>query len=336
MAILSGTMTLAQYAQQSNDPLIQNIAYSILETDSVLNDIGFVTKPTMRVNGARVIGGLPAMNWRKINASTVVASGTATNFQEQVYIGSNAIDIDRLIMMDNNQVGNPASQQVKMVLKAWSYDINDKFFNNNHSTGNADAFIGIRQRLDDPTSWGTNSACKIDAGGVDLSDSGMSQANANKFIRYIDQMLDEMGAPEGDGCVLYMNRNLRRRAAQAIRLLGVGSGFEMTKDAYERRVYTYRNAVIRTVGLKADQSTEIITNTETSAGANGASTFTSMYGVRYGEEFFNGWQMTPLSVQSIGLRPDEPTIFRTFLEWPIGLYQTHTRALSRTYDIKVA
>lgn len=336
MAISASSLTLQQYAQQSNEPLIKKIAYSLLKTDSILNDISFVTMPTMKVNGARVIGGLGSMGWRKINASTVVASSTAAAFSEQIYIGSNAIDIDRLIMMDQNQVGNPASQQAEMLLTSWSYDINDKFFNNNHASGNADSFVGIRQRLDDTTTWGTNTNCKIDAAGLVMTDAGMTQATSNTFVRFIENMLDEMGAPEGDGCVIYMNRNLRRRAEAAIRLLGAGGGFDMTTDAFARRILKYRNATIRTVGVKADQSTEIITNTETSAGANGASNFTSMYAVRYGEDTFNGWQMTPLAVQSIGLRPDEPTIFRTFLEWPIGLYQTHTRAIARVFDIKIS
>ena len=336
MAVSSSSLTLQQFAQQSNEPLIQSIAYSLLQTDSVLNDIGFVTKPTMKVNGSRVVGGLPTMGWRQINESTTVANGTAQTFSEQVYIGSNAIDVDRLIMMDENQVGNPAAQQAKMMLASWSYDINDKFFNNNHSSGDADAFVGIRQRLDDPTTWGTNTACKIDAGGVVLTDAGQTAATSNVLIYFLEQLLDEMGAPEGDGCVLYMNRNMRRRLGKAVRLMGAGGGFDMTTDAFGRRVMTFRNAVIRTVGVKANQSTEIITNTEDTAGANGSSTYTSIYGVRYGEDTFNGWQMTPLAVQSIGLRPDEPTIFRTFLEWPIGLYQTHTRAVTRLYGLKVA
>ncbi len=336
MAVSTSSLTLAQFAQQSNEPLIQSIAYSLLEPDSVLNDLAFVTKPTMKVNGSRVVGGLPTMGWRKINEATGVINGTAQTFSEQVYIGSNAIDIDRIIMMDENAVGNPAAQQVKMALKAWSYDINDKFFNNNHASGDADAFVGIRQRLDDTTTWGTNSACKISCGAVDLSDAGITAATANTFIRYIENVLDEIGAPEGDGCVIYMNRNLRRRLGNAVRLMGAGGGFDMTTDAFGRRVMTFRNAVIRTVGVKADQTTEIITNTESTTGANSNSVYTSFYIVRYGEEVFNGWQMTPLAVQNIGLRPDEPTIFRTFLEWPIGLYQTNTRALGRGYDVKIA
>jgi hypothetical protein len=334
--ISSNSITLQQYALQSNDPLIQKIVFSLLEVGSPLEDIPFVTRPTMKVNGSRVVNQLPTANWRKLNGSSVVASGTASPFQEQAYVLSNLIDIDRLLLMDENSVGNPASVQADMMIKSWTYDFSDKFFNNNHLSGNADAFVGLRQRLDDPTSWGTATTCKIDAGGVDVSDSGRTAATSNSFIQYLDQMLDSMGQPDGNGVVVYMNRNLRRRVAASVRLLGAGGGFDMTTDAFDRRVMTYRNAIIRSVGVKSDQSTEIITSTETSAGANGSSTFTSMYGVCYGEDQFSGWQMTPLMVQNIGLRPDEPTMFRFFLEWPVGLYQQNIRSVARVYDIKVA
>jgi hypothetical protein len=334
--ISSNSLTLQQYAQESNSPLIQRVVFSLLDPYSILNDVSFETVSSLSARGARIVGSLPAVNYRKLNGQSAVTSGTVSQFSEQAYVLSNIIDIDRLLSMDKNAVGDPAGLQVNMLLKAITYDVTDKFFNNNHASGNADATIGIRQRLDDTTTWGTISSCKIDGGGVDLSDSGLSQANANKFIRFIDQMLDEMGEPEGDGVVLYMNRNLRRRTAQCIRLLGTGAGFDVTRDAFDRRLTTYRNAVIRSVGVKADQSTEIITSTETSAGANGSSNFTSMYGVKYGGESFNGWQMEPLKVQPLGQRLDEPTQTRTFVEWAFGWYQTYTRAISRVYDIKVA
>lgn len=334
--ISSASLTLQQYAFQSNEPLIQKIVYSLLDVSSVLNDIPFATKGTLKANGARIVGGLPAANWRKLNADSVVASGTAAPFQEQAYILSNLIDIDRLILMDQNAVGNPASVQSDMMLKSWSYDMTDKFFNNNHVTGNADAWVGIRQRLDDTTTWGTNSACKINGGGVDVSNAGLSTANANTLIRLTDQMLDEMGNPDGDNVVIYMNRDLRRRFAAAVRQLGAGGGFDMTQDAFGRRVMTYRNAIVRSVGVKADQTTEIITSTETAAGANGASTFTSMYAVNYGEDKFSGWQMTPLQAINIGLRPDAPSMYRIFLEWPTGLYQAYTRSIARVFNIKVS
>lgn len=332
----SGALTLQQYANESNSPLVQRIVFSLLDVHSVLNDIPFDTVPTLKANGSRVVGQLPTPAWRKLNGSATVTSGTAAPFQEQAYVLSNIIDIDRLMLIDKNAVGNPAAVQTDMLLKSISYDITDKFFNNNHSSGDADAFVGLRQRLDDQTTWGTNAACKIDAGGVDLSDSGISAANANKFIRFVDQMLDELGDPDGNGVVIYMNRDLRRRLAQAVRLLGAGGGFDMATDAFDRRVMTYRNAVVRSIGVKADQSTEIITPTETSAGANGSSNYTSAYAVRYGQDSFQGWQMEPLRVDPIGLRADEPNMYRVFIEWAVGLYQTYTRGVARLYDVKVS
>lgn len=334
--ISSAALTLQQYALQSNDPLIQKVTFSLLDVHSILNDIPIATKPTLKANGARIVGNLPTVNWRKLNGSAVVSSGTASPFQEQAYVLSQLMDFDRLLLLDENSVGNPADVQMAMQLKAISYDMTDKFFNNNHTSGNADSIVGIRARLDDTTSWGTNSACKIDAGGVDLSDANLTATTANKFIKYIDQMLDEMGQPDGNGVVIYMNRDLRRRLAMAVRILGSGGGFETIKDGFERRIMTYRNAQVRSIGLKADQTTEIITSTETAAGVNGSSNYTSVYAVNYGEDTFAAWQMEPFKAVQIGLRPDEPTSYRVFLEWAFGLYQQYTRAVGRLYDIKVS
>lgn len=334
--IQSAQLTLQQYASQSNEPMIQDVAMSLLEVNSILNDIPFTTANTLKVNGARVVGNLPSVNWRTLNADSVAASSNASPFSEQAYVLSNVIDIDRLVMMDRNAIGNPAALQVNNYLKAVSYDITDKFFNNNQSSGNANAFVGIRQRLDDTTSWGTNAACKIDAGGVDLSNSGISQANANTFYRYLEQMLDEIGSPDGSNVTIYMNRDLARRATAAIRLLGAGAGWQTTTDAFGRSIEAFRNAVVRRIGLKADQSTEILTSTETSAGANGSSNYTSMYAVKWGENSFTGWQMEPIKVQALGVRTETPTSVRVFVEWAIGLYQVYTRGVARVYDIKVS
>jgi hypothetical protein len=336
MAVSSNSLTLQQYAEESNSPLIQRIVYSLLDVHSILNDISFQTVPSMKVNGSRIVNSLPTPNWRKINGSSVTASTTASPFQEQVYILSNNIDMDRLFTVDQNSVGDPRAVQANGMLKSWSYDITDKFINNNHNSGNSDSIVGIRQRLDSPTTWGIDTNCKIDASGVDLSNSGITASTANTFVRYVDQLLDAQGDPDGTGTVIYMNRDLRRRFANAVRLMGAGGGFDMSQDAFGRRVMMYRNAVVRSLGVKGDQTTEIITSTETSAGANGSSNYTSMYAVKYGDDTFNGWQMEPLRVENIGLRPDEPTSYRIFLEWALGLYQQNTRSLARVYDIKVS
>lgn len=336
MAVDSSALNLSQYALLSNDPRIQAITYSLLEVGTVLEDIPVVTVPSLNLRGVRWQSNLPSVNWRKLNASSTVTTGTPTAYSEQAFILSNNIDVDVKLIADQNQIVDPRTALFNAYMKAAMYDINDKFFNNDPVSGNSDSFTGIRYRMDNYATYGVNSAMKISGGAVDMTDSGMTAATASTFTAYVDQMLDEIGAPEGDGCVIYMNRNLRRRWAKAIRALGAGGGFDMTQDAFGRRVLMYRNAVVRTVGLKADQSTEIITSTEDTAGANGSSTYTSMYAVRYGEGFAQGWQMAPLAVNDIGVRSDEPTQYRINVDWALGLVFAHTRCMARVYDIKVA
>lgn len=332
---VSGSLTLAQYAIQSNDPLVARVAFSLHEHGSVVQDWPLATKSTLKMNGVRFTGSLPTVNWRKINEASTVTSGTANPYTEQAFIMSNIIDVDRKLVDDENQISDPRGIQLEAYLRSVAYDMNDKFFNNNHVTGDEDAFVGIRARLDDSATWGTNSNCKIDASGVVMTNS-LTAASAGQFFENLDRALDEIGSPNGDGCVIYMNRLLRRRASRAIKVMGAGGGFDMTDDAFDRRVETYRNARLRTVGVKSDQSTEIITNTEDATGADGASTFTSLYVVKYGEGYVQPWQMAPMRVEDIGVRTDEPTHYRLLVDWACGYVQNHTRAVARVYDIKVS
>jgi hypothetical protein len=57
---------------------------------------------------------------------------------------------------------------------------------------------------------------------------------------------------------------------------------DVTKDSFDRNIMTYKGARCVDVGLKVDQSTEIITDTET-AGDAGADA-TSIYAVSFDEQ----------------------------------------------------
>lgn len=139
MSVDTSSLTLAQYAIQSNDPLVMAITYSLLEFDPVFQDIPLVTKPTLKVNGVRWTGNLPTVGWRKINESTSVTSGTPTPWSEQAFIVSNAIDVDIKLINDQNQISDPRVVQVNAWLKSLAYDFNDKFFNNDPVSGDTDA-----------------------------------------------------------------------------------------------------------------------------------------------------------------------------------------------------
>jgi len=237
---------------------------------------------------------------------------------------------------DENAITDPRMAQVEAWTRGYTYDVNDKFINNDHVTGNSDAIVGLRYRLDNYATYGLSGDCKIDAGSVDLSSSGMTTTTANNFIEQLQKLLDYMGAYEGDGVVLYMNADMKRKFERAVRLMGAGAGFDTTRDEYGRSIALYRNARIRYIGRKSDQTTEIITSTETSAGAAGSSTYTSIYAVKYGMMDCYGWQFDPLQAKDVGLIGNGGAVYRTVINHVWGLNTPNIRSVGRLYDIKVA
>lgn len=336
MAVDANALTLADYALQSNDPQIQSIVFSLHRTGSVLQDIPMITDPTLRMRGLRLRNGnIAATNWRAINEEPTVAKSTPEQFSESAYIASNNFDVDVKLLLDKNQIFDPRSGQFQMWLEGWVYDINDKWINNSHVTGDDDAPVGLRTRLDNPTDWGVESALKIDASGVDLTEGAMTATTANNFVDDVQSIFDEMGVPEGDGCVIYLNELMARRFARAVRLMGAAAGWSTREDAFARKVRMFNNAIVRVIGRKADGTTQIITNTETAAGADGSSTFSSLYVVRYGETHAMGWQMAPLVLNEIGLL-NSGTQWRTNVDYAWGTTFSNTRSMARLFNIKVS
>ncbi len=335
MAVSGNALTLAQYAMMSNDPLVKRITFSLLRYGNVLADIPLVDKKTLIANGVRWEGNLPTVNWQALNTEPVVTSGTPSPFQEQVYLIRNAIDVDRFLVEDENQITDPRGNQIEAYLRSVTYDINDKFINNDHPTGDVNSIVGLRYRINNGTVYGVRSENKIDGAGVDLSQAGMTAATANNFLEFIDQLLWSVDSQSGDGVVLYMNEVMLRRFARAMRTLG-SSAFDITRDNYGRQMVMFRDARLVDIGYKADQSTRIITVTETSAGAAGASTFSSIYAVNYGEDHLFGWQFEPLAPKDIGLIGNAGTIYRVLIDWAFGLMNMHTRSMARLYDIKLS
>lgn len=343
MAISSNAMTLAEYAQLANVPMITKVVYSLREAGSAWTDIPFATRKTMLVSGARWTGNLPTVNWVKLNVAPTAVTGIPQQFQEQAFVIRNTIEVDHLMVEDQNQIVEPRGARLGAYLRSVAYDFNDKYINNDHTTGNADAIVGLRARLDDWAKYGTvgtvgttASSNKIDAGGLDITVANATATLANKFLKLLDDVLYAVDALDGSNVTIYCNNDLLIRIPFLIRLLGAGAGFSTAQDAYGRMVYQYRNAVLKDIGLKADQTTKIITSTETSAGAAGSSTYTSLYAVRYGEEYVSGWQFAPLNAQDLGKDPTDGVVYRTFIEWAGGLVVSNIRSIARLYGLKLS
>lgn len=338
MAIASGTVTLADYALMSNNPLVQAVTYSLILYSNVIQDVPLSEKKSLIINGARFEGNLPTVNWSQLNAEGVTTKGTPTAYQEQAYIIRNYIDVDKFLVEEENAIVDPRSVQSEAYLKALTYDVNFKFFKNDHVTGDVNAPVGIRYRIDNGGTFGVRPENKIDSGGLDITQAtlGTTAVNGNKLIEFLDQLLWSVDAPEGEGVVLYMNEQMRRRLNFAVRNLGTSGGFDITKDQFNRTIEMYKGAVIRDPGYKSDQSTRIITSTETSTGAaDTGSTYTSIYAVNYSTDHFSGWQFEPPNVQDLGLIYNG-AIYRTLVDWAVGFNNASTRSLGRLYGLKLS
>jgi hypothetical protein len=327
---------MLEWANLSNAPLVKAVTYSLRKAGSIMTDIPFVNSASLLQNGVRFSGGLPTIDWVKLNAEPTVVKSTSQPYQEQAFIMRNAVDVDKLYVQDKNQIVDPRGFQAEAVVRSLAYDFNDKFINNDH-TVDEDAIVGIKARLDNPTVYGALSANKIDTGGstASLKPSSLTATTFTKFMEKIDELFWALNAVDGEGVVLYMNDTVMRRINTGARLASGAGGFSQAQDQYGRTVTQYRSAVIKDVGVKADQTTRIILNTETNAGAAGSSTFTSVYGVRYGTDALFGWQFEPLNVQDLGLQNNGVT-YRTLIDWTGGIMMPDVRAIGRLYDIEIA
>lgn len=349
MAILTGTLTMAQYAMIANEPMIDAVTYSLIDNGSVMaRDIPWTSKPTLVASGVRFEGNLPTVNWSQLNAEGVASAGTPKPYQEVAYTLRDYIDVDKRLVQDQNAIVNPRAVQAQAHMKAIAYDFNYKFLQNDHVTGDQNAPVGLRYRIDNPSTYGVRSENKIDAGAVDMSVAGMSASTANAFLEFLDQLLWSVDAPNGNanginnfanagtpGVVLYMNDTMLRRFRRALRLMGTSGGLEITTDMFNRSVEAYKGVPIYDIGYKADQSTRIIPIVENASGAQSGGNSTSIYAVNYGDGHFQGWQFEPLQAVDLGLL-NNGVIYRTLIDWAGGFLNQSTRSIGRLYDIKLA
>lgn len=338
MAIdFNGALTLADHAALSNDPLVKEITKSLHQTWNALKDIPLYTSPSLKQVGMRYLNqNIPAPNWTGVNSEPVAVKGRPKSYEESMYLVRNKILVDHVLLDQPTNIIDPIEAQVQIFLEGFAYDFNDKFINNDPSSlvaGNsADCFPGLAYRMNNPADYDIPSEMSLsagDAGRIDISASTTS-TTANVFIASLQQLLDNMNAPDGDGVVLYMSEKAKRSVEYAIRVMGIGAGFDITKDSFDRPVEKYKNATVRTVGRKSDGTTSVISDTQTASSITG-STATAIYAVRYGTGYVQGWQSGPFKPQYLGLSKENGIMHNVVFDWGIGLWVPHTRAIGRLF-----
>lgn len=336
MAIDSNAITIGEFMLLADTPpLVKAVGNSLLDHGSVLvRDIPMVNRSVLVANGVRWTGNLPTINWAKINEEGTTVKGSPTPFAEQAYLLRNYVDVDKVLLRTEGQLVDPRATQVEAVMRSIAYTFNDVFINNGPAD-DADAPIGLRARLDDVNTWGIPSANKLDM-ATDFNATA-SATILGGFQEKLDELLWNVGAPDGNGVVIYHNDIFKRKMDRFAREISGSGGFGQATDQFGKSVSTYKNATFRDIGYKKDQSTRII-STESNVGVAGTGAsddFTSIYAVRYGLDGLFGWQYAPIEVLRGSENQDNMVIDRTLIQWVGGLYQSHIRCIARGYNIKI-
>ena len=351
MPVSSQALTLMDWASQSKSAANLKITMSLLENGGVLDDLKLVTNPSLEVKGRRITGAdLPTTGWGRINQAPANIKTTVRPFEEQVSLVRELIQVDRRLKSQTNWIDDPFATQIDGAAKAHMYDINDAFFNNDPTVSgyNQDAIVGLKGRLSDPATFGLpvvsgytplaingSSAAVGNNPALSLNlQNSMTQADALNFLETIGQAFAYLGASDGRDCVAYCNWKVKERWLRAARLLN--QAFRIDTDAFGREVEMYRQCKVRDIGFKKDQTSLILSNTESSNGSavTGGSAC-SIYIVRYGDNYFKGWQTNILEPEYLGTSTETGIYENVLIDWGFGLYYSNTRSFVRIFGIPI-
>jgi len=270
------------------------------------------------------MGTLPSVGFRKINEG--YAKGTASLEQkvENISLLGGYFDTDKAIARAKNTIASARALVQVMQVKALAYKFNDRFVNGNPET-NPEEFKGLEQRVDDVVAEGYTGQEVDVAGGSATEGILNSSAISHNFLNKFDQAMYQIKGHNPEYALMNHHVLLAIKA-----LCRKEDLLDKTKDSFDRTIDVYGQTRLIDIGVKKDQITEILPLTEAKGGGT---TETSIYFLKFGiGEYLWGIQEYPMEVEDRGLLESAP-IYRTEMDWPMGLAVVDPYSISRLYGI---
>jgi len=326
--------TIAEAALNEKDPLRMGVLMMFWLESNIMASIPFFTVNRLGISMTRQVRtSLTKPGWVAIGEAYGKSTAHLEQVEETVFKLGRDIDIPKGLENLDGQFEDPRVLMTETELKTLTYEFNEAAINGPFIAASppggalANAPAGIRTRVNDI------------AGDLGLQDSLLAPGAAatpfgptatslnrhavldafNRSMYFLDGKRPDAG---------YCNKTLLLALESAFRREQL---FSITRDQYERIVYTFRDCPIYDVGLKADQVNPIVTDAESFAGQVNC---TSMYWAKTGvRTHFHGWEKEPLDVRDLGELQTEP-VMRTRVDWSPGLASWHVRSLARVQGIQ--
>jgi len=321
--------TLAELSKIETDTLRKSVMDTLLMESDVMQMVPWETIGALATTIVKYQD-LPSVGFRKINAGYAESIGHFEQKVENISLLGGMIDTDKAIARAKNTVADARAIMQLMMIKSLAYKFNDRFINGD-PTSDPEEFKGISKRIGDIVAEGYTEQY-IDNAGVygAARDDGIlyNTAASHNFLNKLDQLIYSIKGHNPN--FLFMNKKMLlclRAVLRAEKLL------DNTRDMFDRVVDVYQGCRLVDIGVKADQTTEIITNTEDPDGLYTSNISTSIYAAKFGiGEFLWGIQEYPLEVTDKGLLEAKP-VYRTEVDWPLGLAHIDPRSIARLCNI---
>lgn len=328
-------MTLAQYAQLEKEPLAKGVMYGLSQEGVIADLFHWRSINSLSEAGLRYD---EVLSPTFIPLNGTIADGTANGHQisHSVYELAYHIDIPRPLQdITGNLLQKPAEVQLNLLRKGAAYVVNDTFVNGDQGT--------------DPNSFnGLNKIVGNLASGQTVGSSQLDVSSTSNGIAAIDRIHLGMHKVEGHMPTAgFANEQFLLRFESILRqasLLGndynwkqasleVDDPRKTQRTASTRPAFMYRGVSFYDLGVKADQSTQVILNTYTDGGL-GSTDNTRVFFIKEGADDLEGIQAKPIEVDPIGRLHDKDN-YRWRFTWILGLAVWGPRAMTKVIGLKV-
>lgn len=319
--------TLAQLVKLETDPLKKYVMENLLRKIKVMEVLPFENVDSLRLSAIRWRH-LPGVAFRGINGTyTEDTTGDVEEVWESLYVLGGLINFDRVFRKVKNTLVDPEKLQLDMKLTSLAHYFNYYFIHGDTATDPL-GFEGLEKRV--AGSPARQLTIPTAAGATSL-DVTASVANANRFWTTIER--SHKFCNDGNVSAMFCNEDVLLGLGRSLRFINASAGnfLDVTQDSFDRQVLAYKGAPIYDVGLRADQTTEILTDTETAAdaGSDGCSIYFCSFNMEQG---IMGAQLGPIEVVA-DAQKDVATVNKTLIEWVLGLAGFGSYGIVRMWNI---
>lgn len=251
---------------------------------------------------------LPGIGFRGVNDQYSESVGVLNPRTEALRIAGGDLDVDKFLIQTRG--AQVRDEHEAMKVKSLSLAIMNKMINGDSELNSELEFDGLRKRIT----------------GDQLVAANLTAGSANSplSLEALDEAIDRVDAPTH----LLMSKSMRNKLTTAVRA-GIGGDIQFELDEFGQRV-AYYNGLPVLIADYDETGTRMIGFNE--AGPAGGTTSSSIYVLSIGPGKIKGIQNGFIDVRDLGELDVKP-VFRTRVEWYVGMVVEHGRAAARVWGI---